>query len=204
MPCNAALRDNHTKLDSMATTIDVPLTLEEFAQLSDAMRHEISEGELITMAPPKFLHTLVAVAVFELLQAYLKQHGGARAFPEAGYVLSHDPLTIRQPDVSVLTAERIRATNVDAYVEGAPELAVEVVSPSHSAQDLEIKVQQYLHSGAKQVWVVYPIAKRAHVFRPGSQVTVLGETQTLDAGDLLPGFSVKVADLFVSENHVNS
>jgi Uma2 family endonuclease len=204
MPCNAVLRDNdnHTKLDSMATTIDVPLTLEEFAQLSDAMRHEISEGELITMAPPKFLHTLVAVAVFELLQAYLKQHGGARAFPEAGYVLSHDPLTIRQPDVSVLTAERIRATNVDAYVEGSPELAVEVVSPSHSAQDLEIKVQQYLHSGAKQVWVVYPITKRVHVL--GSQVTVLGETQTLEAGDLLPGFSVKVADLFVSENHVSS
>ena len=124
----------------MATIVTAPLTLEEFAQLPDeGVRHEISEGEVITMAPPKFLHTLVAVAIFEMLQAYLKQHGGARAFPEAGYVLSHDPLTMRQPDVSVLTTERIRATDVDGYVEGAPELAVEVVSPSHSAEDLEIK-----------------------------------------------------------------
>jgi Uma2 family endonuclease len=185
----------------MATVISAPLTVQEFAQLpDDGVRHEISEGELITKAPPKFLHTLVAVAVFEVLQAYLKQHGGARAFPEAGYVLSHDPLTIRQTDVSVLSAERIRATDVNGYVEGAPELAVEIVSPSHSAQDLEIKVQQYLHTGAKQVWVVYPITKRVHIFLAGGQLTILDKTQTVDAGDLLPGFSIKVADLFLSEN----
>jgi Uma2 family endonuclease len=189
----------------MATIIAAPLTLEEFGQLpDDGVRHEISEGELITVAPPKFLHTLVAVAVFEVLQTYLKQQGGARAFPEAGYVLSHDPLTIRQPDVSVLSTERIRATDVAGYVEGAPELAVEVVSPSQSAEDLDIKVQQYLRSGAEQVWVVYPITKRIHIFLAGGKVRILNETQTLEAGELLPGFSAKVGDFFVSENRVSS
>jgi Uma2 family endonuclease len=187
----------------MAGVTTAPLTLEEFAQLpGDGLRHEISEGELICMAPAKFLHTLVVVAVFEVLQVYLKQRGGARAFPEAGYVLSHDPLTIRQPDVSVLSAERIRATDVDGYVEGAPELAIEIVSPSQSAEDLEVKVQQYLRSGGKQVWVVYPITRRVHIFLASGEVTILNETQKLDAGDLLPGFSVKVADLFLSENRV--
>ena len=72
----------------MATTIAPPLTLEEFAQLpADAVRHEISEGELITMPPRKSLHTLVALAILEVLQTYLKQHGRARVIPEAGYVL---------------------------------------------------------------------------------------------------------------------
>jgi len=188
----------------MATTITAPLTLEEYAQLpGNGVRHEVSEGALITMPGPKFLHTLVALAVLEALQAYLKQHGGARALPEAGYLLSREPLTVRQPDVSVLSVERIRATDADDYVEGAPELAVEVVSPSDSAEDLEVKVEQYLHSGSKQVWVVYPSTKRIHVFKPDRKATVLDETQTLDAGDSLPGFSMKVADLF-SENHASS
>jgi Uma2 family endonuclease len=188
----------------MASLTTAPLTLEEFGLLpDDGVRHEISEGELITMPPPKFLHTLVALAAFEALQAYLKQYGGARALPEAGYVLSHDPLTVRQPDVSVLSMERMLATDVDGYVEGAPELAIEVVSPSDSAEDLEIKIEQYLHSGAKQVWVLYPKTKRIHVFRASSQPTVLDETQSLEGGDLLPGFSMKVAEVF-NENHATA
>jgi Uma2 family endonuclease len=189
----------------MATLTTAPLTLEDFAQLpDDGVRHEISEGELITMPPPKSLHTLIALAILEALQAYLKQHGGVRAFPEAGYVLSREPLTVRQPDVSVLSTERIQSTAPDDYFEGAPELAVEVVSASDSAEDLEIKVEQYLQSGAKQVWILYPKTKRLHLFRPGNQLRVLDETQTLEAAELLPGFSVKVADLFVSENHVTA
>jgi Uma2 family endonuclease len=188
----------------MATTIAAPLTLEEFAQLpDDGVRHEISEGELITMPPPKSLHTLIALVILEALQAYLKQRGGARAFPEAGYVLSRDPLSIRQPDVSVLSTERIQSTAPDDYFEGAPELAVEVVSPSDSAEDLDVKVEQYLQSGAKQVWILYPKTKRIHVFQPDSQVRVLDGMQTLEGGDLLPGFSMKVVEVF-SENHAKA
>jgi Uma2 family endonuclease len=189
----------------MATIVTAPLTLEAFAQLpDDGVRHEISEGELIIVPAPKSLHSRVASKVFNSIQAVLRESAFGEVFLEAGYLLSRGPLTVRQPDVSALSKERIEITAPDDYFEGAPELAVEIVSPSHSAQDLEIKVEQYLQSGARQVWVLYPKTKRVHVFRPGSQVTVLGETQTLDAGDLLPGFSVKVADLFVSENHVSS
>ncbi len=189
----------------MATTITAPLTLEEFAQLpDDGVRHEISEGELITMAPPKFLHSRIARRVFKAIEAALDKSGSGEALAEAGYVLSREPLTIRQPDLSLLSQERIQGTAPDDYFEGAPDLAVEVVSPSHSAQDLEVKVEQYLHSGSKQVWVLYPNTKRVHVFKPDRQIRVLDETQTLDAGDLLPGFSIKIADFFFSENHARS
>ncbi len=188
----------------MASTLAAPLTLEEFAQLSDVMRHEISEGELMTMAPPKSLHSRIAKAIFNMIQAALRESSWGETFMEAGYLLSREPLTVRQPDVSVLRKERIQSTPPDDYFEGAPELAVEIVSPSHSAQDLEIKIEQYLHSGAKQIWVLYPKTKRVHVFTPGSQLAILDETQTLEGGDLLPGFSVKVADLFLSESHATS
>jgi Uma2 family endonuclease len=195
---------NDRKVKVMASTITPPLTLEEYAQLpSDGVRHEISEGELITMSGPKSLHTLVALAIFEPLQAYLKQHGAARALPQASYILSREPLTVRQADVSVLSKQRIESTAPDDYFEGAPELAVEVISPSDSAEDLEVKVDKYQHSGSKQVWVVYPNAKRIHIFKPDRQVRVLDETQTLEGGEFLPGFSMKIADLF-SENHATA
>ncbi len=179
-------------------SLTTPLTIEEFSRLpGDCERHEMNAGELITMPPPKSTHTLIALAVLELLQAYLKQHTLGRAIPEAGYVLSRDPLTIRQPDVSVLSKARIDATLQNEYFEGAPELAVEVISPSDSAEDVEIKVEQYLRFGAKQVWVLYPNTKHVHVFYGARRGMLLDESQTLEGGELLPGFSAKVADLFV-------
>lgn len=189
----------------MAVITAPPLSLEEFSRLPRGQeRHELSAGELITMPPPKSLHTVVALVVLEILQAYLKRNPFGRAIPETGYVLSRNPLTIRQPDISVLSKERIRSANPDDYFEGAPELAVEVVSPSDPAEDLQIKIDQYLGAGAKQVWVLYPKTKRIHLFYAGRSAKILDETETLEGGDLLPGFSVKVADLFLSENHASA
>jgi Uma2 family endonuclease len=181
----------------MATVSQAPLTLEQFAQLPrDEARHEIDAGTLIILPPVKSLHSRVARSVFIALQACLDKAGLSEAFLEAGYVLSSDPLTIRQPDISVLRKERIAATEADSYFEGAPDLAVEVVSPSDSAQDLESKVRQYLQAGAKQVWVLYPKTRTIHLFSAGQSLRILDENQTLDGGELLPGFFVQVADLF--------
>lgn len=174
------------------------MTLEEFERLpDDGNTYELSEGELITMPGPKSRHSLVAATVFEFLLNFLKQLATGRVLIEAGYVLSRDPLTIREPDISVLSNERILTTNDDDYFEGAPELAVEIVSPSDSAQDLQVKVRQYLRFGAKQVWVLYPKTKSMEVHRSGVPTVTLEETETFAGGDLLPGFSVKVSDLFV-------
>lgn len=188
----------------MATIITGPVTLEEFLQLTRGFeQHEMSAGELITMPPPKSLHSRVARKVSLAIEAILQKSGFGEALQEAGYILSHDPLTIRQPDVSVLSKTRIQSADPESYFEGAPELAVEVVSPSDSAEDLELKVRQYLQSGARQVWIVYPKSKCVHVFS-GGDVIILHESQMLEGEDLLPGFAVKVADLFPSENHASA
>ncbi len=95
----------------------------------------------------------------------------------------------------MLSKERIQAADEDSYFERAPELAVEVGSPSDSAEDLEIKVDQYLGAGAKQVWVLYPKTRKLYVYG-GRQSVVLKGDDLLDGGGLLPGFSVKVSELF--------
>jgi Uma2 family endonuclease len=187
----------------MATLTSTPMTEEEFSRLpADGVQHELNAGVLITLPPPKSLHSRTALAVLEALQTYLRQHPFGQAIPEAGYVLSRRPLTIRQPDVSVVSKARIDATPGDSYFEGAPELAIEIVSPSGSAEDLQIKVRQYLDTGAKQVWVLYPKIGAVHVFE-ANVARVLTKDEIVGGGDLLPGFAVKVSELF-SGSHPNS
>ena len=170
--------------------------MEEFSRLpADGARHEMNAGELITLPPPKSLHSLTSLAVLEALQPYLRQYPLGRAIPEAGYILFREPLTIRQPDVSVLSKARIDATPEDSYFEGAPELAIEIVSPSDAAEDLQLKVHQYLDAGAKQVWVLYPKTKNVHVFE-ATRISVLSGDEILSGGALLPGFAVTVSELF--------
>lgn len=180
----------------MATTAAPPLTIEEFSRLpGDSERHEMSEGELITMPPVKSLHSRLARLIFKLLESYLEKSGRAEAFLEAGYVLSRSPLTIRQPDVSLLSKDRVLSTPEDNYFEGGPELAIEVVSPSDSAEDLELKAKQYLKAGSSEVWVLYPKTKDVHVFTASGEGKVLSEGDVLSTA-VVPGFSVKVAELF--------
>jgi len=174
----------------MATVTSAPLTLEDFARLpGDGARHEMNAGELITLPPPKSAHSRLARTVFVALHDLLQKEGLREAFMEAGYVLSRAPLTIRQPYVSVLSKARIQETPEDSYFEGAPELAVEVVSPSDAAEELEIKVWQYLNAGAKQVWVIYPRSQDVHVYEAGRIAMLKGD-------DVLPGFAVKVSQFF--------
>lgn len=182
----------------MATTTTAPITLEEFLDLpDDGNRHELSEGELLVMAPPSFGHDRITHRILRAIQTYLDKHPLGEAYVAAGYVLSRNPLTVRQPDVSFLSAERIATANPDSLPDQAPELAVEVVSPSQSANFMGTKVEQYLRFGAKQVWIVYPKRKCVHVYRANKSMAILDESETLTGGDLLPGFSVKVSDLFV-------
>jgi Uma2 family endonuclease len=100
-----------------------------------------------------------------------------------------------------LSEARILGTEEDSYFEGAPELAVEVVPPD-SAEDLEIKVKQYLNAGAEQVWVLYPKTRDVWRWRANQGIMLRGD-QVLEGGDLLPGFAVKVSELF-SGSHANA
>ena len=147
------------------------------------------------MPPPKLRHGRVAGRIYTLLTQFASSRGLGETVFETGFLLTPDPATVRAPDVAFFRAERARESSPDDYVQGGPDLAVEVVSPSDSAHDLNRKVRQYLSSGAQAVWVVYPEEEEVHVFESGS-VRIVRGNDVLAASAVLPGFQVTVQELF--------
>jgi Uma2 family endonuclease len=105
---------------------------------------------------------------------------------------------IRSPDVSVMRTERLPDGKApEGFVDGAPDLAVEVVSPSETMSALLTKMGEYFESGAQEVWLLFPERKQVHRYRAELVVEVLNEDDTLNGAPLLPDFTVRVGDLFV-------
>lgn len=182
----------------MATTTN-QLSWEGFEQLpNDGMHHELIEGELQTLPPPKSRHTEMAKRVFLALVAIEKQ-SGCRAYTEAGYKLTDHPPSWLQPEASFLRAPRAAATDPDGFFLGAPELAVEVISPSESAADVERKVELFLAHSSLIVWVIYPRTQKIHVFLSDGTVSIRGVGDSLTLSGILDGWSLPVATLFEIE-----
>lgn len=115
---------------------------------------------------------------------------------DAGVVLARDPDTIRGPDVAYFTPERIPEAGYATPFWLAPDLAVKIASPSNSAPDLEAKTREYLAAGVRTVWVVDPVDRIIRVYTPDGGVRSCGFEDTLDGGDVLPGFRLRAGPLF--------
>ena len=178
-------------------TVASPLTLEQFEKLpaNKPGRQELSAGELIEMPPPVYLHSRVLRAIFLMLHEAAKVEGRFVAHPETAYILFRDPPTVRVPDVSLIATERLRAADEDGYIEGAPEVAIEVVSPSETAVGLNEKIGQFLAGGSWVVIAVYATARELHVYRPGASTLLLRGADRLEIPEALPGWSVSVEEL---------
>src|SRR5579864_4782601 len=168
------------------------LSVEEFAALlDDGMKHELNEGELIVTPLPKPRHGDCQVRIGSALLEFVAAHNLGSVFTESGYRLT--PQTIRGPDVSFVRKAQLQ--NPDEYFEGGPDLAVEVVSPGDDASDLREKIRQYLSAGTSVVWVVYPRSRQIEIHTPDKTIRTLGIEDTLEAGNLLPGFQLSVRAL---------
>jgi Uma2 family endonuclease len=184
-----------TGVKPMATTTNL-LSWEAFEQLpDDGMHYEILAGELIISPRPKSGHNNVATNAFLLLTKLMAQ-GLGRVYAEAGYKLSENPATWIQPDVSFLTSERVRETAPSGYFLGAPELAVEIDSPSESAPDLEHKVDALLAAGGLMVWMIYPAMRKVRVFLKDGTSFSRGIHEKLSLPELLSGWEIPVSQLF--------
>ena len=183
-----------------ATTTNL-LTWEAFEQLPGGATHkEILEGELIVLPPPKCGHRNIAGNAYDRLMPFVKEHRLGRVYLEAGYLLSRDPATWVQPDVSFLSLPRLLQTTPDGYFSGAPELSIEVVSPSESAVDIERKIDLMLAAGCSAVWAIYPKSRHVWVYSPGAS-QLFAEADVLTAPEILPGFALPVSALFENWNH---
>ena len=174
------------------------MSVEEFDRLEepDDLGYELDEGELVVMTKPRPLHNRIAVRLFRALDRYLENNPVGEVFnPDNLYVLG--PNTKRAPDVSFLRSERAKPIDHNADIPGAPDLAVEVLSPNDTVLAIRRKIRQYFAAGAQCVWIVYPETREVEVRKQPSQPQkVLQETEALEAPDLLPGFSLRVSALF--------
>ena len=175
------------------------VTVEDVAAMArDAYRYDLIRGELRRMSPAGFEHGLVTVRISGPLYAYVEAKNlGVVLTAETGFVLHRNPDTLLAPDVSFVRAERVPPREAwRGFAEVAPDLVVEVVSPSDRPGEILEKIRAYLEAGVPLVWSVDPGQRAAAVHRPGHEPESLDEHGVLDGGVVVPRFRLPVADLF--------
>jgi Uma2 family endonuclease len=175
------------------------LTAGEFFRLysSKEGHYELVKGKVIEMPPPGWVHGGIAVNIAISLGSFVRQHNLGVVVVESGVWLERQPDTVRGPDVAFVARERIPAEGLPrAFFEGAPDLAVEIVSPSDTAVELEAKVHDYLRNGTLRVWVVYPDSRRVAVHRPDGTARWYSEDAAIGDQEFLPGFSLPLREIF--------
>lgn len=172
------------------------------AMPDDNLRHELVTGQLVSEPPASFGHGAVAGNIFHLLSVFVRKRKLGRVLSaDTGFLLARSPDTLRVPDVAFVSTERIRlAGNVKGFFPGAPDLAVEVLSPSDRPDRIHAKIADYLASGSRLVWIIDPVHERVIVHRLLLSQRILHRDDTLEAEDILPGFSVSVAGIFDPES----
>ncbi|HUT36780.1 MAG TPA: Uma2 family endonuclease [Planctomycetota bacterium] len=183
----------------MATTAEIT-TAEQLLQAPDLGPCELVRGELIMVSPAGYAHGSIAGRITRALANFVEAKGlGDVLSAEPGFLIARDPDTVRAPDVAFVRADRIPAGEKARFFEGAPDLAVEVLSPNDRASEVNAKVQDWLDAGCPMVWVVDPATRTVSVYRGRTEIAVLGATDTLSGGDVLPGFTLPVADILTRQ-----
>lgn len=180
-------------------TRTLAITAEDLWNMPDNGGHsELVEGRLRVMEPGNFEHGRVAATANWLLSTHVRATGlGLTLGAETGFVLAKDPDTVRAPDAAFVSQARADAVGATErfWPGGAPDLAIEVVSPEDSRPYVRAKALNWLEAGASAVLVLHPRSRSATVYRPDSDVHSYTEG-TLDLSDAVPGWHVAVADFF--------
>ncbi len=176
------------------------ITAEQLLEMPENRWNELVEGELRPMTPAGWRHGAVVTRLAGMLDRHVRERNlGLVLSGDPGFFLARDPDTVRAPDIAFIRADRLAAAPPrEAFWPGAPDLAVEVVSPGDALSEVRDKALAWLDAGAALVWVVNPARRAVTVFRSPSDIETLSAGAELDGGDLLPGFRCPIADLFVN------
>lgn len=168
------------------------------AMPDDGLRRELIEGEVHVTPPPGEEHAVVAAEILISLGTHVRAMGLGRVHSEGGFRIASDPDTVLAPDVAFVSRERIEQVAIGkGYRAGAPDLAVDVVSPRDSFTEVEAKVARWLEAGCRMVVVVNPARRAATVYRSRDDIVLLAESDVLDGGDVVPGWTLPLRELFL-------
>ena len=180
----------------METAAKVWTDEELMALPKDGYKRELLQGELI-MSPAGSEHGMICVRLVVELEQYIRRHKlGALFDSSTGFRL--DPESCLSPDVAFVSKSRLAGLKRPprGFFPGAPDLVIEVLSPSDTAERMHEKLFQYFAHGARLAWVINPAERNALVYRSPEADRLLRVTDTLDGEDVLPGFRLPLAELF--------
>ena len=183
----------------MATAKNKLLTAEDLLQLSrKGVKGELIRGVLCETVSVGEEHGHIAGIFITFLNVHIRPRRLGRAGgTDVGVLMQRDPDMVREPDVYYVSRERLPLdVRVHGYLEVAPELVVEIVSPSDTQQAVNDKTEMWLSHGVLMVVEVYPAERAVMVHRPGTPAVTLTADDALDGGDVLPGFTLPLREIF--------
>ena len=171
------------------------LVAEDVYQLALQGKHyELLNGELLEMTPAKQTHGAITNVIAYLITGYvLPTKLGTVYAAETGFALATGD--VLAPDVSFTIKARIKP-ETEGFSTVAPDLAVEVASPNNFRPEMQEKVTAYFLAGTRLVWIVYPRSRTIYVYTAANKVTIVQQDETLDGGEVLPGFKAALRDIF--------
>ena len=186
--------------DNLMSTLpkNKPVTAEDLLRLpDDGYRYELFRGELRQMSLAGEEHGLLAMRLGARLEQHTREYNLGNIYAaETGFKLAENPDTVRAPDVAFISRTSLeRQAPVKGYRKGAPDLAVEVVSPNDRPTEVAEKVYEWLFHGAKEVWVLEADQHTLTIYRPNEMFLVLKEEDTL-ISPLFPDWELPLSEIF--------
>lgn len=175
-----------------------PVTGDELLHMPECNPCELVSGRIVPMTLTSPAHGRIEVNVAAALKQFLRTRNlGVVMAGEVGVFTARSPDTVRAPDILFLSHERdARRTSRQGFLDVAPELAVEIISPTDRPDQVRRKLAEYFAAGVRLAWVIDPAARAVRVHRGVSDVQSLACGETLTGGDVLPGFEIPVDDVF--------
>ena len=180
------------------------ISADEFLEIANSPLYadclvELIEGEIVTVPFTNRQHSEILSLVTAKVVDFVYSNKLGRVYSgDGGFLLERSVIgkdTLRGIDIAYMSAANAPDPNVPSVIEGSPDLAIEIVSPSNEPGDIDLKVMQLQRAGTPLIWVIQPVTRRIYVYSVDG-VNILSDTDTLTGGDILPGFEIKVADIF--------
>lgn len=172
-------------------------TDEEFMALPDDGRYELVNGEVINIGNSGMEHGNIGTFLGGALELYARSRKlGVTCDSSTAFALKSG--NRRSPDISFVARERLQGLKrlPKGFFQGAPDLAIEVISPSNTFEEIHNKLVEYFDNGCQLAWVIHPDERSVLVYRQPQPEKLLTLTDTLDGGTVIPGFTLPVAELF--------
>ena len=183
----------------MATAKNKLLTAEDLLRLSSqGVKGELIRGVLRETVSVGRVHARIAIRIGGEFDRHVRRNRlGQVGGSDGGVLIERNPDTVREPDVYFVSAERLPLDDQsDGYLEVVPELVVEIVSPNDAQQDVREKIEMWLEHGVSMALEVRPATRTIVIHRPGAPAVALTSNDVLDGGDVLPGFSLPLSEIF--------